>query len=582
MKQLREYQHRAVASVFSQWETAQSTLAVMATGCGKTVCFSEIIRQVHPQRALVLCHREELVWQAMKHIRATGLDVSIEMADLTARTELWDTSVIVSTIQTQIAGNKGKGRMALFDPNNFGLLIVDECHHATSKTWKKTIAYYQQNPELKVLGVTATPDRADKQALGQVFETVAFEYDILDAVHDGFLVPIQQQMVTIEGLDYSKVRTTCGDLNGVDLAAVMESEKNMQGVADASMQIIGDKKALVFTASVKQAEMLSEIFNRHKENISGWACGATPKDQRRWLLEEFAEGRKQIVVNCGLFGEGFDEPGVEIVVQARPTKSRSLYAQQIGRGTRPLPGVVDGLATPDERKTAISASAKPNLIVVDFVGNAGKHKLITTADILGGKVSQDAIDLAVQKAKKTGLPVDMAKAVEEEQKAIHQKIEAAKQREAARKAHLVAKAKFKTQSVDPFDVFGLKPKKSTDWYDRGKSLSPKQMDTLRRNGIDPNQYSYSQAKQLFLGIVDRLNRGLPTLKQCRILRKRGVETDGITFTQANEKIAEIRQREGWKDTQRNAPRTSPAPQAPAPRTQELNAPPEPPWMKDLF
>ena len=128
--------------------------------------------------------------------------------------------------------------MSKFDPQRFGVLIIDEAHHATSPTYRRVIDYYRTNPALKVLGVTATPDRADEEALGQVFQSVAFDYEVLDAIHDGWLVPIEQQMVHVEGLDYSSIRTTAGDLNGGDLAAVLEAEKNLQQMASASVAII--------------------------------------------------------------------------------------------------------------------------------------------------------------------------------------------------------------------------------------------------------------------------------------------------------------------------------------------------------
>ena len=100
--------------------------------------------------------------------------------------------------------------MSKFDPQRFGVLIIDEAHHATSPSYRRVIDYYRTNPALKVLGVTATPDRADEEALGQVFQSVAFDYEVLDAIHDGWLVPIEQQMVHVEGLDYSSIRTTAG------------------------------------------------------------------------------------------------------------------------------------------------------------------------------------------------------------------------------------------------------------------------------------------------------------------------------------------------------------------------------------
>lgn len=541
MKRLRDYQHAAVEAVFREWEGHRSTLIVLPTGTGKTVTAAEIVRRCYPQRALFLAHREELIFQAARSIHDhTGLHCEIEMADLWAEGVLWGgSSVVVSTVQTQIAGKRG--RMARFNPDDFGLVIIDEAHRVTASSYRRVLDHYKQNPNLKILCLTATPDRADAEALGQVIDSVAFDYEILDAINDGYLVPLEQRMVTIEGLDFSAVRTTAGDLNGADLQAVMEAEKNLQGVAAASLDIIGERRTLIFTAGVKQAEMLAEIFNRHRSDMAGWVSGGTPKHERRSLLERFADGRTQVVVNCNCLSEGFDNPGVEVVIQARPTKSRSLYAQQCGRSTRPLPGVIDGLGTPEERRAAIAASNKPSALIVDFAGNAGRHKLMTTADILGGKVSEQARQRALIKAESSA--VRMGDALQEAEEELRREEEERRRREAARRAHLVATASYRSVAVDPFDVFQLQPT-----YARGrdaKQLSEKQRGMLRRQGVDPDSLSYAQGKQILNEMFRRFESDQCTLKQASILAKRGLPTD-VSRVEASKMIDEIAEREGWR------------------------------------
>src|SRR5512133_550315 len=171
--------------------------------------------------------------------------------------------------------------------------------------------------------------------------------------------------------------------------------------------------------------------------MAAWVCGKTEREERRRVLAEFAAGKVQVVCNCGVLTEGFDDPGVEVIIMGRPTKSRSLYSQMVGRSTRPLPGVVDGPETAGARRAAIAASPKPSCLVVDFVGNAGKHKLVTSADILGGKVSEEAVELAVQRARKAGGPVNMTEALDEaeaELKEQKRKADSARLAEAARRA----------------------------------------------------------------------------------------------------------------------------------------------------
>ena len=520
---LRPYQHLAVAAAFREWEEHDSTLIVMPTGTGKSVVFADIISRVQPKRVLVLAHRSELIFQAVKHVEKCELPVAVEMADLWAEDCFWHAKpIIVSTVQTQIAGNGGAGRMARFDPHDFGLVICDEAHHFTAPSFLKVLNHFQQNPDLKILGVTATPDRADEQALGQVFQSVAYDYEILDAINDGWLVPIEQQMVTIEGLDFSGIRTMAGDLCSADLAAVMEAEKNLHGIVSASIEIIGDRRTLVFAASVKQAEMYAEIFNRHKPDMADWVCGKTPKDRRYETFRRFGDGSTQILVNVGVATEGYDNPGVEVIVQARPTKSRCLYSQMIGRSTRPLPGIVDLYDEADARRNAIAQSAKPSALVIDFVGNAGRHKLVTTADILGGRTSDQAIERVIAKAKAKGKAVNIVEELETEERLIREEIEERKRREAARRSQVVGRAQFSTQAINPFDIFQLEPPRQRDW-DSGKTLTEKQAALLRRQGMNPEKMSYAQGRQVVSEMFRRWTLGLCTPKQAALLKRYGYQ-----------------------------------------------------------
>jgi superfamily II DNA or RNA helicase len=499
---------------------------------------------------MILAHRQELVFQARDKVsKVAGLRVDVEMGENRAANENGGdifghgrAQAIVSSIQTHTAGGDGGGRMGKFDPNQFGLLIIDEAHHAVSSSYQRVIEYYRSNPKLKVLGVTATPDRADEEALGQVFESVAADYEILDAIKDGWLVPINQQMVNVSDLDFSGVRTTAGDLNGADLAAIMESEKNLQGIAGPTIDIIGDRRTLVFTASVKHAEQICEIFNRHKSGMAAWVCGKTDKDERRRINSDFDNGKIQVLCNCGTHTEGFDSPGVEVIVMGRPTKSRSLYAQMVGRATRPLPGVVDGPATALERREAIARSAKTSSLVIDFVGNSGKHKLITACDILGGKVTDKVVEETIARCRKSGGPVRVDEALEEEE-AAEQEREKRRLEAEARRAKLVAKVSYSKQAIDPFDVLQIKPAVSRGW-DNGKQLSEKQRNFLRKQGVDPDTIDYPKAKQLIGAMLERFDKNLCSLKQANLLRKFGYPVD-VTFEQASATIDALA-KNGWR------------------------------------
>jgi superfamily II DNA or RNA helicase len=334
-------------------------------------------------------------------------------------------------------------------------------------------------------------------ALGELFESVAFEFGILDGINHGWLVPIEQQMIHIEGLDFSKVRTTAGDLNGADLAAIMEAEKNLQGVAGSTIKIVGDKKTLVFAVTVKQAEVLCEIFNRHKKDCARWVSGKTNKDERRETVAAFERGDFQILCNCNCFSEGFDVPSVAIVVVAKPTKSRSRYAQFVGRGTRSLPGIVDGPETAELRRAAILTSGKPSVLVLDFYGNAGRHKLISTTDILGGKSSDDAVIRTRKIAEKTGKPVNVMEVLRLEDEKLAAEKEDRRKLEAARKAHLVADVAFRAKLVDAFDRLDVCRQPPSSWErNNGVTLTPNQRFAIQKLGVNPDSISVSCGRKL--------------------------------------------------------------------------------------
>jgi superfamily II DNA or RNA helicase len=520
------------------------TLAVLPTGTGKTVCFAHVAKawiDAGRGRALIVAHREELIQQAAdKVLQVTGVHADIEMGESRAdQCSLIDQApIVITSVQTMCRPNR-HGR---FDPQQFGLLIIDEAHHATAPTYKRLIEHFAQNPALRILGVTATPDRHDEEALGQIFETVAYEYEIQTAIEDGYLVPIEQQFVQVEGLDLSQCRTKGDDLNEGDLAKIMGTEKNLHGVVDPALNLAGDQPTLFFMASVAHAERGAEIANRHRPESAVCLHGKTPRDERRGKLKAFSRGEFQYLFNCGLFLEGFDETSIAVVAMARPTKSRALYAQAVGRGPRPLPGLVDGLDDAASRRRAIAMSNKPGLLVLDFVGNSGRHKLVSTADILGGNFSDEEVELASNHARNKsarGEKTDMLR----ELLAAREEIE----EEAKRKrAVVVAKAKFRSQSVDPFDVFDIAPRREQGWF-KGKRPTDKQIATLQKFKVPDKQIdalSFGAASQLLDTLIGRMKQGKCSYKQAALLRKHGYSPD-LSRTEASAIIDTLAQN-GWR------------------------------------
>lgn len=534
----RPYQSECIESIHNNLEENGRTLAVLATGLGKTVIMGHVARTWGRGRVLVMAHRDELIQQAADKIgRIVNEPCDVEMADLYAdRCSLHQRAhVVVTSVQTMCR----ERRQQRFDPNDFGLLMIDEAHHATASTYRQVIDYFAQNRDLKVLGVTATPDRADEEALGKVFNSVAFDYQINAGIEGGWLVPIKQHFVYVQDLDFSQCRTTAGDLNGADLAKVMESEEMLHKIVSPVLEIAGGRKTLVFAASVAHAERMAEICNRHRSGCAEIIHGKTDRELRRDILKRYSRGDFQFLFNCMIATEGFDEPTVEVVAIARPTKSRALYAQMVGRGTRALPGVVDGFNNGVDRRAAIASSDKPSLEVLDFVGNSGKHKLISTADILGGNYDDAVVERARKTAAKKGEASDMLEELEAARKAIEDA-------ERQRRKGVIATAKFGTKIVDPFALFDLAPVREPGWH-KGRKPTEKQLAALRKFGVADKELSgmsFTKATQLLDTLVQRVKDRKCTVKQAMLLSKYGYDTNS-TFEQASALIDAVA-KNGWK------------------------------------
>ena len=439
---MRPYQEDAVRSVFDQWNTgSESTLVVMATGLGKTVVMAEGIRQfpvAERGKVMAIAHRRELIDQFVdKTGRHTGVSPDIEMGQDRVSAKLYDQSeVVASSVQTQNSSTKcmecgsigcekcidgRRYRMQKFDPFKYGLLLVDEGHHAPAATYRRMIDWYRRNPNLRVLMVTATPKRHDKLGMHNVVDSVAIDISINEGIEEGWLVPIRQKYITVDGLDFSWCDTKYSaggkDLSDGDVAAAMmgrgddmERERLLHEVVSPTVQEVGERQCLMFAANKDHAASLTDVLNRHEGVVACCVVDHTSPEDRKEYIRAFREQRCQFLVGCGVFLEGFDAPSCSVIAVARPTESVALYTQMIGRGTRPEDGLVDGdgMESATSRRNAIGASGKPYCTILDFVGNSGKHKMVSTADVLAGK-EIDPVDVmaAVENATESGETVDI-------------------------------------------------------------------------------------------------------------------------------------------------------------------------------
>jgi len=548
---LRDYQLEACDAIEAAFHGGtNAALMVLATGLGKTIIMAEVTkRRAKHGRCMFAAHRRELLDQAAdKFRRVCSISPEVERGELWAQEShlFRKCPIVVTSVQTQISGRRGAKRMMRFDPREFGLLIVDEAHHAPAKSWKSMVEYYSRNPDICILGGTATPDRADQAALGQVFGAVPYTMDIEDGINAGWLVPITQQHVIVTGLDFSQIRTTAGDLNGGDLARELTYERPLHGMASSVIQVCGDRRTLIFAASVAHANRTAEILNRHTPGSAFVIHGKTPDEDRAELMRRYRAGELQYMVNVGIATEGFDVPGIECVVMGRPTKSRSLYAQMLGRGTRPLDGIVDVPSDADGRMAAIQESAKKDLLVLDFVGNFGRHKLVCAADILGGKYPDETRELATQQSREDGEAIDIQKRLEAaERLRLKREIERREKAEAHRRRQIKAKSRYTVRTVDPFNYFNGTPARSS----RTVADSPatdKQIQALMRFNVKiPAGLGKKQASAILAKCNRSRNEGPCSRAQANVLRKFGYDPSQINFGRAHEILSAIAQN-GWR------------------------------------
>ena len=511
---LRPYQEEAVDGAIKELKDNRSTLIVMPTGSGKTRVMTAIAERKKTDRVLVVAHRDELLLQARdRFARDCAEHVGLDQAQAFGQNE----RIVVASIQTI----SKRDRLERFPPDRFDLLMIDEAHHAPATTYRRVVDYFAA---AKVLGVTATPDRADEKAMGQVFDSVAYDYEIEDAIGDGYLCDVICTRIDIAGLDLSSVKLVAGDLNQGDLDTAMAVEEVLLGVADATLREAGKRKTLVFTTSVANAHKLAEIMNRHHANCARAVDGKTEIEDRRALLAGHKDGAFQFLVNVGIATEGYDDPTISCVAVARPTKSRALYAQMAGRGLRIAPD-------------------KPNCLLLDFVGNSGKHKLASSLDVLGGRYTEEEEEAAQAiVAKNPGMrardALDQARAAEERRK--HE------EEEAAKRAAIRARAIYTKRDVNPFAVFHMDTRREMELADRfgGKPPTEKQIACLEKRKIQIPRTS-ALASKLISTMIMRQDKGLASYGQLKTLQKYGIDTVNLSFKRAGALMGAL-ETNGWK------------------------------------
>lgn len=342
----RPYQTEMMDAVFSDWREHSNLLAVGATGMGKTnVIFGIVDRFMADNagaRVAILAHRKELIEQPLARLGQFWPHLvkraGVVMADLND----CHRQIVIATVQT--LGNKRDHRIReLLRHGKIDLLIVDEAHHfrAGEGTYQNVLtALKTANPALKLLGVTATPERGDKKSLTEVFEKESANIGVMRLIDEGWLcTPRVHGVKTNIDLSGVSVQGSGGnrDYNNEELIAAVETDDCFKLVVKTHMEKIGNRPTIAFVPSVKGAYRLAEMLQ--EQGIAAIAAdGTTDKATRTQILDGFRSGKHTTLINCQLWTEGLDLPQIECIHMVRPTKSDALYLQMVGRGLRIHPG----------------------------------------------------------------------------------------------------------------------------------------------------------------------------------------------------------------------------------------------------
>ena len=361
---LRPYQRDALAAIRQDWRSGFKRLIISsATGTGKTILVVFLIWAARQNglRCLVIVNTDELIQQTVDKLQRVGVEPGIVKA---GKNE-WMRDVVVASIQTLSKSS----RLYNLPPNHFGVVITDECHYANAASYQRVLWYFQ---DAWHLGVTATPFRGDKRSVaGAGWDKVSYVYTMQQAMKDGWLAPARfvqvNTGVAITGVTKSKATLTSDkDFNQKALARIINTPARNDKIAVAAIEHLiyrngplnnRMRRTIAFCADVDHAIELANAFRRR--GVEAFAVYGSMKEKaRRLVLLGHRMGRYPVLCNCNILTHGYDDPQVEAIIMARPTESKVLYIQEIGRGLR----------RSDE-------TGKTDCIIMDVVDVMKKHTL---------------------------------------------------------------------------------------------------------------------------------------------------------------------------------------------------------------
>ncbi len=534
---LRPYQRRILDEALSLIGLGQSPLIEMATGTGKTRLAAELVRGLPKMRVLWLAERRE--WLNQAALALSGLGEALG----------WEVPGRYSSRERIVLASKDTIRQPdrlerLKDYRPFDLVVIDEAHHAQARTYQDCLRPY---PNALRCGLTATPDRFDRQALGS-FTAATTPYGIVPAIADSWLVRPLAKRVKVTSVDLSGIGYRAGDFAVNELDNLFAGEESIHGCVRGILENVQVRPTLVFCPGISSAVRTAEVLDRYSGRpVSRVVTGQSSPDARADAFKCFGQSY-QFLVNVAVATEGTDLPDAACIAMLRPTHSRPLFVQMLGRGLRPATGITG--ESPAQRQVWIANSTKPDCLVLDFVGVTGRHSVVTVADIAGTGSASAAklVGGRIDSGQGTsGLPegtVDVFAAVRAEE----EKETAAKEAKARRRQREKEKREAITGRVElevtETALIGLGAIPVQGQELSSMPISPGQAQELTRLGISigdgPRTAAY--ARKLILDRREQL--GLASERQAAFLGKYGPVSPELTKTEARRQTWKLLKR--WK------------------------------------
>lgn len=486
----RPYQEETVQKVIDGWSKYRRQLVVLPTGAGKTCVFAMLAART-PGKTLVLAHREELIDQAIAKIYAvTGIRAGKEKAEFRASK---GDQIVVASVQSMI------NRLDKWRGDHFALVVADEAHHSISRSWRHVIGHFSS--WANVLGVTATSDRADKRNLGEMYQHVAHEVFLDDLIREGYLSPITIATCPIK-IDLHGVKKRAGDFAAEDVGHALEPY--LPAIAEAVKTRAAGRRTLAFLPLVATSHKFCDAVRETGLRVAH-VDGNSP--DRRKILQAFADGEYDLLSNAMLLTEGFDDPGISCVCNLRATQSRALYTQIVGRGTRLAPG-------------------KKNLLLIDFLWQSERHKLIRPAHLsnLPDEVIEEMVAMSAEAAERTsggGEPeeLDLLETESQCQRIREAKIARILEQSKNREEKLVEFAEV-CRAIGADDAIDFQP--TFKW--QSEAPTPKQIEILEKAGVDPECLNgKGQASRIIDAYFRHADNQPASEKQRQAMRRAGVD-----------------------------------------------------------